>query len=130
VQSLFPLILLLLAFVVLIVLPQRQRKKQQAQQQALQESLVPGTPVMLTSGIHGTVAGIGEGTVDLQIAPGVVVTVARQAVLEVRQPAAGGPAGPLPGAAGEDAPFGGTADGTEPGTELGPRDDGPGDRAR
>ena len=127
-QQYYFLILLALVFVVLIVLPGRQRKKAQAQQQALQESLVPGTPVMLTSGIHGTVTGLGEGTVDLQIAPGVVVTVARQAVLEVRTPA--GDAGPLPGSAGESAPFGGTADGTQPGTELGPRDDGPGDRAR
>ncbi|WP_369133319.1 preprotein translocase subunit YajC [Modestobacter sp. I12A-02662] len=88
-EQLFPLVLLALAFVLLIVLPARQRKKMQAKAQALQESLTIGTPVMLTSGIHGTVAGLGEGTVDLQIAAGVVITVARPAVMEVRTPVGG-----------------------------------------
>ena len=86
-EQFFPLILLVLVFVVLIVLPARQRKKMQANAAAMQESLTIGTPVMLTSGIHGTVAGLGEGTVDLEVSPGVVITVARPAVLEVRKPA-------------------------------------------
>ncbi len=43
---------------------------------------------MLTSGLHGTVAGFGEGTVDIEIAPGVVATFARPAVMEVRTPTA------------------------------------------
>ena len=86
-MELFPLVILVLAFVLLIVVPARQRKKIQQQQRALQESLTPGTPVMTTAGLHGTVAALGEGTVDLEIAPGVVVTFARQAVLEIRKPA-------------------------------------------
>ena len=86
-DSLFPILLLLVAFGLLIVLPARQRKKMAERQAALQESLTPGTPVMLTSGIHGSVVRLGDGTVDLEIAPGVVVTVVRQAVLEVRTPA-------------------------------------------
>jgi preprotein translocase subunit YajC len=88
VEQYFPLVLLALAFVLLIFLPARQRKKMQQKQQDLQNSLTLGTPVMTTSGLHGTVAGLGEGTVDLEIAPGVVVTFVRQAVLEVRTPAA------------------------------------------
>jgi preprotein translocase subunit YajC len=79
----FPFVLMALA-VLLFVLPQRARKRAQAQAQAMQNSLSFGTAVMTTSGIHGTVAGLGEGTVDLEIAPGVVVTFARQAILEVR----------------------------------------------
>ena len=71
----------------LFVLPARQRKRMQAQTQAMQESLTIGTPVMTTSGLHGTVAGLGEKTVDLEIAPGVVVTFARPAILEIRKPA-------------------------------------------
>jgi preprotein translocase subunit YajC len=89
VEQLFPFVLLALAFVLLILLPARQRKKVQAKAQSLQASLSIGTPVMLTSGIHGTVAGLGEGTVDLTISPGVVITVARQAVMEVRTGAPG-----------------------------------------
>ncbi len=106
-MELFPLVILVLAFVLLIVVPARQRKKIQEQQRALQESLTIGTPVMTTAGLHGTVAALGEGTVDLEIAPGVLVTFARQAILEVRRPAV---AGPTDGSAfGDDA--NGTADG-------------------
>ena len=85
-QNYFPFILLALA-VLLFVLPARQRKRMQAQAKALQESLTVGTPVMTTSGMQGTVAGLGDGTVDLQIAPGVVVTFLRQAIMDVRRPA-------------------------------------------
>ena len=82
----FPLIVIALAAVLLFVLPARQRKRMMAQQQTMRDSLVPGTKVMTTSGLHGTVAGKGEGTVDLEIAPGVVVTFTQQAILEVRKP--------------------------------------------
>ena len=86
-MELFPIILLATFAVVLFVLPARQRKRMQAQAQALQESLAIGTPVMTTSGLHGTVTALGEKTVDLEIAPGVVVTFARPAIMEVRSPA-------------------------------------------
>ena len=85
-QNYFPIVLIALFAVVLFVLPARQRKRAQAQAQALQESLAIGTPVMTTAGLHGSVAGIGDKTIDLEIAPGVVVTFARQAILEVRRP--------------------------------------------
>jgi preprotein translocase subunit YajC len=91
VESLFPFILLALAVVLLFVMPARQRKRMQAQAQALQESLAIGTPVMTTSGLHGTVAALGERTVDLEIAPGVVVTFARPAIMEIRTPAVAAP---------------------------------------
>jgi preprotein translocase subunit YajC len=91
VERYFPLILIALVFVVLIVLPARQRKRAQAQQQDLQGSLQVGTPVMTTSGLQGTVAGLGDKTVDLEIAPGVVVTFVRQAILEVRKPTGAAP---------------------------------------
>ena len=96
-QLLFPLLLAAM-FVLLIVLPARQRRKVQQQQQEMQNSLTVGTPVMTTAGLHGTVAGLGEKTVDLEIAPGVVVTFARPAILEVRRPAVEAPP------AGDDAP--------------------------
>ncbi|MGY2063990.1 preprotein translocase subunit YajC [Blastococcus sp. SYSU DS0619] len=83
----FPLIMLALLAVVLFVLPARQRKKMQEQNAAMQASLTIGTPVMTSSGLHGSVAALGDTTVDLEIAPGVVVTFARQAILEVRRPA-------------------------------------------
>ncbi len=96
----FPLIMLVLLAVLLFVLPARQRKTMQARAQALQESLTVGAQVMTTSGMHATVAGLGETTVDLQLAPGVVVTFARQAILEIREPVTGIPGDDAPGSAG------------------------------
>jgi preprotein translocase subunit YajC len=87
-QYLF-LILLAVAFVALIVLPGRQRKKMQAQAQQLQNSLTPGTPVMTTSGMHGTVTGLGDSTVDVEISPGVTVTFERRAIMQVSPPTTG-----------------------------------------
>jgi preprotein translocase subunit YajC len=110
VDKYFPLIILALLVVMLFVLPARQRKRVAAQTQALQESLTVGAPVMTTSGLHGTVAALHESTVDLEIAPGVVATFVRQAILEVRKPAGDTPgtvSGENPGAAG-----GQSADGT------------------
>jgi preprotein translocase subunit YajC len=96
-QLLFPLIMIAV-FVLLIVLPARQRKKIQERQTEMQNSLSVGAPVMTTAGLHGTVAGLGDKTIDLEISPGVVVTFARQAILEVRKPAVDAPA------TGEDTP--------------------------
>ncbi len=97
----FPLIMLVLLAVLLFVLPARQRRTMQARAQALQESLTVGTPVMTTSGIHGTVARLDETTVDLELAPGVVVTFVRAAIMEIRQPATGLPGEDAPGNTGE-----------------------------
>jgi preprotein translocase subunit YajC len=107
VEQYFPFVLLILAVLLLFVLPARQRKRMQEKQQTMQNSLGIGTPVMTTSGLHGTVAGLGDKTVDLEIAPGVVVTFVRPAILEVRTPAtatdetgADTPGDDTPGAAG------------------------------
>jgi preprotein translocase subunit YajC len=114
VESLFPFILLAVALVVLIVLPARQRKNMQAKAQAMQESLTVGTPVMLTSGLHGTVARLGDGTVDVEIAPGVVATFARPAIMEIRRPAVGGAVpGDTPGAGGATGYVDGDGDPTD-----------------
>lgn len=83
-EQLLPVVLIVLAFVLLFVLPARQRRKLAERQRVMQEALQIGTPVMLTSGMHGTIAGLQETTLDLQIAAGTVVRFARAAVLEVR----------------------------------------------
>lgn len=71
-------------FGVIIYMQTRQRKKMLARQAELQSSLSVGAPVMLTCGLYGDVASLDETTVDVEIAPGVVATFARAAVLEVR----------------------------------------------
>ncbi len=85
-EQYFPIIILALLAIMLFVLPARQRKRMQAQARAMQDALTIGTPVMTTGGLHATVAGLGETTVDLEIAPGVIATFARPAILEIRKP--------------------------------------------
>jgi preprotein translocase subunit YajC len=109
VEQYFPFILLALAVLLLFVLPARQRKTMAAKAKAMQDSLTIGTPVMTTSGLHGTVADLGDPTtIGIEVAPGVVVTYARQAILEVRRPAVSDPIDPT----GDDATGGRPADGT------------------
>lgn len=71
-------------FGVIIYMQTRQRKKIQTRQSELQAALSIGAPIMLTCGLHGDVAGLDDKTVDVEIAPGVIATFARAAVLEVR----------------------------------------------
>ena len=114
-QYLF-LILLAVAFVALIVLPGRQRKRMQAKTQEMQDSLKPGAQVMTTSGIHGTVTGIGDTTVTVDIAPGVPVTFERRAIMQVVAPTA--TMGTDGGATSTDFPGGDTPGGGISGDDL------------
>ena len=73
------------AFYFLIIRPGKQRQKAQA---ALQRSLQPGTEVMTTSGIFGTVAVVTEDELSLEVSPGVFMRIIPAAVAKVIQPAA------------------------------------------
>ena len=89
-----PFVLIALVFWFLIVRPQRRRQHELA---ATQSALGVGTEVMLGSGIYGTVASVGDDTLHLQVAPGTIVKVARQAVVKVidrAEPSAEAPGGP------------------------------------
>lgn len=75
--------LMVFAFYFLLIRPQK--KRQQAQQRTL-EQLVPGTRVLLGSGIFGTVVSTGSRQAELEIAPGVTLTVLKQAIARVVTP--------------------------------------------
>ncbi|OUZ09725.1 preprotein translocase subunit YajC [Aeromicrobium sp. PE09-221] len=77
------LVAIVAVFFLLVLRPARQRQKQFQQ---VQNSLEPGKRVMLTSGIHGTLIEVDDQTVDLEVAPGTVLTVARPAVAQVFTP--------------------------------------------
>lgn len=62
---------------VLMVLPQK--KKMDAQKKML-SALQPGSRVMLTSGVFGTIRALGDQQMVVELAPGVEVTVLRAAV--------------------------------------------------
>lgn len=59
----------------------RPARKQQRAQQELIASLNVGDEVVLSSGIFGTIATLDDNRVGLEVAPGTVLTVARQAVV-------------------------------------------------
>jgi preprotein translocase subunit YajC len=86
------LLAIVAVFYLLIIRPQQQRQKAAAK---LQSELSIGDEVMLTSGIFGTVTGIGDDHLKVAVAPGTEVKVAKGAVGAV-----------VPGqeTSGEDAP--------------------------
>ncbi len=80
--------LLLLVFLLLIlVLPtflmSRRQRAKMAEITKLQDSLRPGDEVVTTSGQHATVISVNEEIVILEIAPGVVTTWEKMAVVRV-----------------------------------------------
>jgi preprotein translocase subunit YajC len=87
------LVILAAAFFFLIVLPQRRRM---ASHQALMASLVVGDDIVTSGGLHGTIRALDDSTAQVEVAPAVVVTIARGAIaakLESGAPGAGGEAG-------------------------------------
>lgn len=81
------LVILVAAFFLLIVRPQR---RQAAARRALLATLEVGDEIVTSGGILGVVVAIGDDTLDVEIAPGVVVKLARGAVAA----RVSGPAGP------------------------------------
>lgn len=78
----FLLLLFVVALAVPLFLNSRRQRKAMRQAQEMQNSLVEGDRVMTTSGMHATVVGTGESTLELEIAPGVTTTWVRQAIRE------------------------------------------------
>jgi preprotein translocase subunit YajC len=72
-----PLLIILGAF--MFFASRRQKKAMQATID-LHESLTVGDRIHTTSGLQATIAGLGDDTVDLEIAPGVVTTWMKLAV--------------------------------------------------
>ena len=69
--------ILVAAFLLLIVRPQR---RQMAAHRALVASLQVGDEVVTSGGIYGTIRGLDDGAVDLEVSPGIVLRVARGAI--------------------------------------------------
>lgn len=75
-----PIILIIGVFYLLVMRPQQKKRK------ALQEKLStvrPGDKIMTTAGVFGTVASVGDDKFDLEIAPGVRVTMLKAAISQI-----------------------------------------------
>ncbi|MGZ4447554.1 MAG: preprotein translocase subunit YajC [Nocardioides sp.] len=118
--SILPFVLIALVFWLLIVRPQRRR---QQELKNTQSSIGPGTEVMLGSGIFGTVVSVDEETLSLEVAPGTVVKVAKQAVIRVIAPEVAGVTD-----AAESTAISETPQATEATNETPPASDDPSDR--
>jgi preprotein translocase subunit YajC len=75
-----PFVLIALVFYFLILRPQRRRQQTLV---STQSALAVGSEVMLGSGIFGTVSSLDDETLQLELSPGVVMKVSRQAVVRV-----------------------------------------------
>jgi preprotein translocase subunit YajC len=79
-SSLVPIVLIVAAAYLLLIRPARKRAQDV---NALQRSLTVGADVMLTSGIFGSVVRIDDDQIQVEVAPGVVLTVHRGAIAKV-----------------------------------------------
>jgi len=76
--QLLVIVLALVGFWAIVMRPARVQQRRVAQ---LQEEVVVGDEVIISAGIFGTIDAVEGDTVRLEIAPGTVITVARQVVV-------------------------------------------------
>ena len=75
--------ILLIGFGVVYFLFVRPQRKKQSQQQQMVNELRVGDEVLTAGGIYGTISGLAEDEVTVQIAPKTEVRVARRAIAGV-----------------------------------------------
>ena len=91
------LIIIIVLFAALWLFLIRPQKRRQVEQARLQDSLEPGDEILTAGGIHGTVRGIEDEVVQVEIAPGTTVRLDRRAVAAVvQEPEANGQIEPGP----------------------------------
>ncbi|HEX6498252.1 MAG TPA: preprotein translocase subunit YajC [Micromonosporaceae bacterium] len=81
------LVLIFGAMYFLMIRPQQKRRREAEQ---LQRSIAPGDEVITVAGLYGTVRGVDDDTVTLEVAPGVTNRYARGAIARVVTPRASG----------------------------------------
>jgi len=81
--SLTPILLIVVLFGVMYVLMIRPQQKRRREAEQMQSSIGPGDEVVTIGGLYGTVAGVDDETVMLEVAPGVQTRYARPAIARV-----------------------------------------------
>ncbi|WP_319445110.1 MULTISPECIES: preprotein translocase subunit YajC [unclassified Mycobacterium] len=85
-MDLFLPLLLLIVLGGFMFMAQRRQKKAMQATIDLHDSLTIGDLIHTSSGLQGTIVGIGDDTIDLEIAPGVVTTWMKLAVRDRIEP--------------------------------------------
>ena len=75
------LLVILLAIVAFWAIVMRPARNQQKKVQRLQAELEVGQDVVLSAGIFGTIRSLSDSRAEIEVAPGTVITVARQVVV-------------------------------------------------
>jgi preprotein translocase subunit YajC len=80
--SLTPILMIALLFGMyfMMIRPQQKRRREA---EAMQSALAPGDEVVTIGGLYGTVTGVDDDTVLLEVAPGVQTRYARPAIARV-----------------------------------------------
>ena len=76
--SMLPIILVIVLMYVLIIMPQKRRQKKH---KMFLDEIKPGAKVLTSGGMIGTVRTVFEKTVEVEIAPGILVTLVKPAIL-------------------------------------------------
>jgi len=79
------LIIIVVLFAAMWLFLIRPQKRRQVEQARLQDSIAAGDEILTAGGIHGTVRGIEDEIVQVEIAPGTIVRLDRRAVATVVQ---------------------------------------------
>lgn len=81
-----PILMIVLLFGVMyfMMIRPQQRKRREAEQ--MQSSIGAGDEVVTIGGLYGTVTGVDDETVMLEVAPGVQTRYARPAIARVIKP--------------------------------------------
>lgn len=81
--SILPLVGIALLFWLLLIRPAQKRQREMAK---MQSEITVGAQVVLSSGLFGTIRAVTDGRFGLEIAPGVVIEVAKGAVAGIVPP--------------------------------------------
>ena len=98
--QLLVIVLALVGFWAIVMRPARVQQRRVAE---LQAGLAVGDEVIISAGIYGTIVALEDETVQLEIAPGTVITAARQVVVRRVGDPGPDPATDLPGDPATDA---------------------------
>jgi preprotein translocase subunit YajC len=79
------LFIIIIAFLLLYLIVVRPQKRRQNVQQQMLSELEVGDEVLTAGGIYGTVTALDENEVSVEIAPQLVVRVARRAIAGITQ---------------------------------------------
>lgn len=82
-SSLTPILMIVLLFGVMYFMMIRPQQKRRREAEQMQTTLGPGDEVVTIGGLYGTVVGVGDDTVTLEVAPGVHTRYARPAIARV-----------------------------------------------